>query len=268
MSPARSAESARARLGRRRRGATVELQLSSLLTRVERRQKSEAAHAGGPRPQRRWRKLAPAQRLDRSASTDPGDAGVCIREAIEHSPIAAIVLTNAEVDSSAGLLALRERQPLVIFGTETTLDAIADNRMFDVVDPAVAPRRAVRLGKPFEPLLGIKLELFSVPGKVPLWLEEENVGTDEIGEETVGVAVEAAAKRLVYAPACARVTQDLEARIANADVLFFDGTLFTDNEMIVNGLGEKTGKRMGHMPVSGPGGTLEASIATAMCGAS
>ena len=180
------------------------------------------------------------------------------RGAGRHSPIAAIVLTNAEVDSSAGLLALRERQPLAIFGTETTLDAIGANRMFDVVDPAVAPRRAVRLGEPFEPLPGIKLELFSVPGKVPLWLEEENVGTDEMGEETVGVAVEAAGKRLVYAPACARVTQDLEARIAKADVLFFDGTLFADDEMIVNGLGEKTGKRMGHMPVSGPGGTLEA----------
>ena len=175
-----------------------------------------------------------------------------------HSPIAAIVLTNAEVDSSAGLLALRERQPLAIFGTETTLDAIGANRMFDVVDPAVAPRRAVRLGEPFEPLPGIKLELFSVPGKVPLWLEEENVGTDEMGEETVGVAVEAVGKRLVYAPACARVTEDLEARIATVDALFFDGTLFTDDEMIVNGLGEKTGKRMGHMPVSGPGGTLEA----------
>jgi pyrroloquinoline quinone biosynthesis protein B len=175
-----------------------------------------------------------------------------------HSPIAAVVLTNAEVDSSAGLLALRERQPLAIFATQATLDAIGANRMFDVVDRAVAPRRAVRLDEPFEPLSGIKLELFAVPGKVPLWLEEGNVSTDAIGEETVCVAVEAAGKRLVYAPACARVTEDLNARIANTDVLFFDGTLFADDEMIVSGLGDKTGRRMGHMPVSGLGGTLEA----------
>ena len=175
-----------------------------------------------------------------------------------HSPIAAVVLTNAEVDSSAGLLALRERQPFAIFGTQATLDAINANRMFDVVDPAVAPRRAVRLGEQFEPLPGIKLELFAVPGKVPLWLEEGSVATEEIGEETVSVAVEAAGKRLVFAPACARVTEALDARIANADVLFFDGTLFADDEMIVSGLGDKTGKRMGHMPLSGPGGTLEA----------
>lgn len=176
-----------------------------------------------------------------------------------HSPICAVVLTNAEVDSSAGLLALRERQPLVIFGAQATLDAIGANRMFDVVDRAVAPRRAVRLGEQFEPLAGIKLELFAVPGKVPLWLEEEgNVGADEVGEGTVCVAAEAAGRRLVYTPACARVTQDFHARIANADVLFFDGTLFADDEMIINGLGDKTGRRMGHSPVSGPGGTLEA----------
>jgi pyrroloquinoline quinone biosynthesis protein B len=175
-----------------------------------------------------------------------------------HSPIAAVVLTNAEVDSAAGLLALRERQPLQIFGAQATLDAIGANRMFDVVDRAVAPRRAVRLGEPFEPLPGIRLELFAVPGKVPLWLEEGNVITDEIGEGTVSIAAEAAGRRLVYAPACAHVTDDLDARIANADVLFFDGTLFADDEMIMNRLGDKTGRRMGHSPVSGPGGTLEA----------
>ena len=175
-----------------------------------------------------------------------------------HSPIAAVVLTNAEVDSSAGLLALRERQPFGLFATQATLDAIGQNRMFDVVDPAVAPRRAIKLGERFEPLPGLNLEMFAIPGKAPLWLEEENPTTGETGEETVGVAVEAAGRRLVYAPACARVTQDLEARIAAADVLFFDGTLFTDDEMIANGLGDKTGRRMGHMPVSGPGGTLAA----------
>jgi pyrroloquinoline quinone biosynthesis protein B len=174
-----------------------------------------------------------------------------------HSPIGAIVLTNAEVDSSAGLLALRERQPLAIFGTQATMDAIGANRMFDVVDRTVAPRRSIRLGESFEPLPGVKLELFAVPGKVPLWLEEGTVSTADIGEGTVCVAVEAVGRRLVYASACAHVTEDLHARIADADVLLFDGTLFADDEMIANGLGDKTGRRMGHMPVSGPGGTLE-----------
>lgn len=193
------------------------------------------------------------QQILATAALHPRGAG-------RHSPIRAIVLTNAEVDSSAGLLALRERQPFAIFGTQATLDAIGANRMFDVVDRAVAPRRAIHLSEQFEPLPGIKLELFAVPGKVPLWLEEGDVSSEEVGEETVAIAVEAAGKKLVYAPACAHVTEDLHARIANADVLFFDGTLFADDEMIANGLGDKTGRRMGHSPVSGPGGTLDALL--------
>jgi pyrroloquinoline quinone biosynthesis protein B len=174
-----------------------------------------------------------------------------------HSPIAAVLLTNSDVDHAAGLLALRERQSFMIWGTRSTLDTIGANRIFDVASPELVPRRAVALGEPFEPLPGLVLELFPVPGKVPLWLEEGEVKTDAIGEGTVGVTVEAGGRRLVYAPGCAGVTDDLHKRIAGAQALFFDGTLFTDDEMIVNGLGDKTSRRMGHMPIAGPGGTLE-----------
>lgn len=174
-----------------------------------------------------------------------------------HSPIAAVLLTNTDVDHAAGLLALRERQPFTVWGTQSTLDTIGANRIFDVVGRDVAPRRTVKLGEAFEPLPGLTLELFAVPGKVPLWLEQGNVKTDEIGEGTVGVAVEAAGRKLVYAPGCARLTDDLKKRFSRAHALFFDGTLFADDEMIASGLGDKTGRRMGHTPVSGPGGTLE-----------
>jgi pyrroloquinoline quinone biosynthesis protein B len=172
------------------------------------------------------------------------------------SPIAAVILTNAEIDSAAGLLALRERQPFTIWGTPATLDAIDGNPIFDAVDRAVAPRRPVALGERFEPLPGLQLELFAVPGKVPLWLEDGKGATDEVGERTVCVAAHAGGRTIVYAPGCARVTPDLHERTAKASVLFFDGTLFTDDEMIANRLGDKTGRRMGHAPLSGPGGTL------------
>ncbi|MBV8107428.1 MAG: pyrroloquinoline quinone biosynthesis protein PqqB [Hyphomicrobiales bacterium] len=180
-----------------------------------------------------------------------------------HSPIAAVLLTNTDVDHAAGLLSLRERQPFTIWGTQAILDTIGANRIFDVVGRAIVPRHAVKLGEAFEPLPGLTLEVFPVPGKVPLWLEENEVKTDQIGEGTVGVAVEAGGRTLLYAPGCARVTDDLKMRIAAAHALFFDGTLFADDEMIVNGLGDKTGRRMGHMPLSGPGGTLEELAACA-----
>ncbi len=63
---------------------------------------------------------------------------------------------------------------------------------------------------------------------------------------------------VVLAPACAQITPAVLGRLEGADVLFFDGTLFTDDEMIVAGLGPKTGRRMGHVPVSGPGGSMDA----------
>jgi len=173
------------------------------------------------------------------------------------SPVAAVVLTNADIDHAGGLLVMRERQPFTIFGTQSTLDMIGANPIFEAVGRDIAPRRSVRLGEPFEPIAGLVVELFSTPGKVPLWLEGETVRTDEIGEGTVGVCVRAARRTLVYAPGCATMTGALSERIATADLVFFDGTLFEDNEMVAAGLGEKTGRRMGHMPVAGAGGTLE-----------
>ena len=173
------------------------------------------------------------------------------------SPIAAVILTNADVDHAAGLLHLRERQPFSIWGTRSNLETLGANRMFDVVAHDLVPRRAVALGEVFEPLAGLRAEFFAVPGKVPLWLEEGAAKLEASGEGAVGVALEAGGRRLLYVPGCARVTDALHERLGSAHALFFDGTLFEDNEMITAGLGEKTGRRMGHMPIFGAGGTLD-----------
>ena len=152
---------------------------------------------------------------------------------------------------------LIDDEMLDTFAVVGPLDTIAGNRIFAVVADDIAPRRAVALGETFEPLPGLKVELFATPGKVPLWLEEGVVSTDIEGEHTVGAAVEVAGRKLLYIPGCSRVTEALHARIGTCHALFFDGTLYEDNEMIRTGLGEKTGRRMGHLPVSGGGGSLE-----------
>jgi pyrroloquinoline quinone biosynthesis protein B len=77
----------------------------------------------------------------------------------------------------------------------------------------------------------------------------------------VGVSLRANGRHLVFVPAAAAMTQALKARLAEADIVMFDGTLFTDDEMIRNGSGEKTGRRMGHMPIDGPDGSLAALAA-------
>jgi len=173
---------------------------------------------------------------------------------IRGSPIAAVVLTGAEIDQIAGLLHLRERQPFAIRATHGALDIVAANPVFDVLAPDVVTREAVTLGKPFA-IGGIEIELFPAPGKVPLYLERGDPGSDD-GSVNTGAELTAGSRRLVFVPGAASLTPALTARLARADVVLFDGTLFTDDEMIRTGSGTKTGRRMGHMPIDGEGGSL------------
>jgi len=182
------------------------------------------------------------------------------RETLRHSPIAAVVLTGAEIDQIAGLLNLRERQKFTLYGTPECLAAVAGNPMFDALAADVVTRQAVEPGALFAPAPGLTAELFTVPGKVPLYLER---GDPEIGAEsgaTVGVEIAADNGRLAFVPGVASLMPSLHARLARADVVLFDGTLFTDDEMIRTGTGQKTGRRMGHMPIDGEGGSLSALV--------
>ena len=180
------------------------------------------------------------------------------RDGLRHTPIAAVVLTGAEIDQIAGLLNLRERQPFALHGTPECLAAVAANPMFDALAPDVVTRHAAAPGTPFQPAPGLTAELFTAPGKVPLYLEQ---GEPEIGGETgdtVGVEIAAGGARLAYVPGAAAMTPALQARLARADAVLFDGTLFTDDEMIRTATGAKTGRRMGHMSIDGDGGSLSA----------
>lgn len=183
---------------------------------------------------------------------------------IRNSPIAAVVLSGAEVDTVAGLLTLRERQAFALYGGSAALATLDANPIFNVLDPALVPRRPLPLGSRValadaagEPL-GIALDAFAVPGKVPLF---EEAGADPGRADdgaTVGLALSAGGGTLLFIPGCAAMTPALGARIAGADTVLFDGTLFRDDEMIIAGAGPKTGQRMGHMSIDGPGGTLAA----------
>ena len=174
------------------------------------------------------------------------------------SPIDAVVLTGAEIDQTAGLLSLRERSPFALHATAATLAAVADNPMFGVLAPDVVSRRAIAPGERFALGDGIEAELFMVPGKVPLYLEGDNPDTAHESAANVGVELSDGKARLAYVPGAAAMTPALKQRLAKVDVLLFDGTLFTDDEMIRSDTGSKTGRRMGHMPIDGADGSLAA----------
>jgi pyrroloquinoline quinone biosynthesis protein B len=174
------------------------------------------------------------------------------------SPIAAVVLTGAEVDQTAGLLTLRERQEFAVLATAETLAAVAANPIFRVLAADVVMREAVARDKPFALPGGVSAELFAVPGKVALYLEDEDPALASETGANVGVELVYDGKRLAYVPGAAAVPPALRERLARADAILFDGTLFRDDEMIATGTGSKTGRRMGHMPVGGADGTLAA----------
>jgi pyrroloquinoline quinone biosynthesis protein B len=173
-----------------------------------------------------------------------------------HTPIAAVVLTNGDIDHIAGLLSLRESQPFELYATGAILDVLAMNPIFDALDAAYAARRRMMLGEPVE-VAGLAITPFAVPGKVALYLERGEPAIGE-GEDTVGLEVRAGARRFFFVPGCARVTPALAARLEGAPLLFFDGTLWTDDEMLRSRTGSKTGTRMGHISVFGPEGSLAA----------
>ena len=166
--------------------------------------------------------------------------------------------TGGEIDQTAGLLNLRERQPFTLFGTQDTLAALAGNPMFGALAHDVVTRRAVAPGAAFALPGGLSAELFTVPGKVPLYLETGDVQTSVESGVNVGLEIKSGGTTLTFVPGAAAVTPALRERLARADVILFDGTLFRDDEMIASGTGEKTGRRMGHMPIEGADGSLAA----------
>lgn len=176
--------------------------------------------------------------------------------ALRDSPLKSVLLTNGDIDHIAGLLSLREQTPFTLFATSDILTVLADNRVFDAVNRNKVARQPVTLGESFLLLPGLEAQVFAVPGKVPLFMEGETVQTDLEGEQTVGVRLSAGGKTAYYIPGCADVTEPLLEMLADADQLFFDGTLWRDDEMITSGTGVKTGRRMGHISMSGPEGSI------------
>ena len=184
-----------------------------------------------------------------------------------NSPIKAVVVTNADVDHIMGLINLREGQPFSIYGSDRVLATLNSNSIFNVCNPAIVPRNTLALDRPVQLEgagvdLGLTIEPFAVPGKVALFLEKADAGGNfgSRDGDTIGLEVKdnKTGATFFYIPGCADVDEPLARRIKGAALIFFDGTLFTDDEMLAQGLMPKTGKRMGHISVSG----TEGSIAT------
>jgi pyrroloquinoline quinone biosynthesis protein B len=170
--------------------------------------------------------------------------------------VKAVILTNADVDHIGGLLSLREQHAFTIWASARVIAQIEANPIFAALNREFVTFTAIEAGKSFEALPGLRITAFEVPGKVPLYRETEEGFAVSRNGDTLGLHIEAGSKRASYVPGCGDIDDRLRADLNGTDVLLFDGTLWKDDEMIASGTGTKTGRRMGHVPVSGPDGSM------------
>jgi pyrroloquinoline quinone biosynthesis protein B len=186
---------------------------------------------------------------------------------LRHSPIAGVILTNGEIDAIAGLLSMREGWPFTIYAHAKVLATLKSNSIFNVLNEKTVRRQPIEIEHSFEPMLadgspsGIEILPFEVSGKAAWYLEDQThaAGQDGAGD-TLGLRIrdKTTGKFFFFLAACAKVTEDLKSRLKDAPLVFFDGTVWRDDELIVAGLSNKTGQSMGHIAMSGERGAIAA----------
>jgi pyrroloquinoline quinone biosynthesis protein B len=180
---------------------------------------------------------------------------------IRYVPIEGVVLTDAELDHSLGLALLREAQRLPLYATAAVRSILDhDSRILPVARAfAEVPCVDLPLDEPVEVQYrdgspsGLVVEAFVVPGDPPRFAPSAPLG------HTVGLQVRARASgaTCAFVPGCGQLTAALVNRLARVDVLLFDGTFWSDNELIDTGVGTRTARQMDHLPIGGAGGSLE-----------
>ena len=177
-----------------------------------------------------------------------------------HSPIAAIVLTNGDLDHCLGLLSLRESHPLTVFATDRVRRGFTQGNVLYRTLERFSDQvtwRILKLGREEELTNGLTVEAVPVPGKPPIHLEgrfphdaEDNVGV-RLRESRTG-------KVLAYFSGVGGVSPAVAQALADADGVFFDGTFWSEDELPALGLGNKRARDMAHAPLGGAGGSLVA----------
>jgi pyrroloquinoline quinone biosynthesis protein B len=171
-----------------------------------------------------------------------------------------ILLTDAELDHSIGLLILREGSTLNVHGTSAVLASLAEQfPVSKIIQPyARFHWHEVKLKQPFlldEDNGRLRVTAFSLGAKRPRY----TIGSSVEGDWVIGYRFEdvQTGGSAVYAPAIEAWSDELSAELAGADCAFVDGTFWSENEMIHLGVSTLTAGAMGHIPISGAEGSLE-----------
>jgi len=178
-----------------------------------------------------------------------------------HSPIGSVVITAAEADTVAGLLSLREFQPLDIYATPSVLQILReDNSLFALLDrvPRQAAWKEIRPDAEFA-VGPLRFRPFSLAGGFPAFVRAERKAELDAREAVLGLLIDSpSGGSMAYLPGAPKIEDEWREFLDECDVLLFDGTFWTEDELCRVRGGGKLASEMGHLPLSGPCGSLAA----------
>jgi pyrroloquinoline quinone biosynthesis protein B len=186
------------------------------------------------------------------------------RDSGRSSPICGVLLTSGDLDQVAGLLSLRELQPFRIYCTPSLRRILReDNSVFamlnrvpdQVVWTEIIPGESFALLSVDGEESGLCCEPLPLGTRYPAYVRERPTSRSP-GEASLGLIVGSSGGRLAYLPAVPGVDDALLRHLDTADLLLFDGTFWSDDELIRVQGGGSTARQMGHIPVSSEEGSL------------
>jgi pyrroloquinoline quinone biosynthesis protein B len=183
---------------------------------------------------------------------------------IRDTGIRAVVLIDAQIDHTTGLLMLREStEPLRIYCTDpVNEDLTTGNPLFNVLSHyCKVDRTPIRFtqGKyefSVPGVEGLRFTAYPLKSKAPPYSPHRN--DSHIGD-TIGVVIEdvKSGKKIFYSPGLGEIEGHLPPLLRESDCVMVDGTFWKDDEMISMGISKKKSREIGHLPQSGPGGMIE-----------
>ena len=183
------------------------------------------------------------------------------QDGTRNSPIRDVILPSAEADQVLGLLFLREFHTFRVYATPSVRKILTeDNSIFGVLARFAGQVRwqDIALDRPLC-AGGARFEALSLPGSFPGFVSAARVAELNPADAVIGLVMspESGGKTLAFLPGVPCVSDELLERLQECDVILFDGTFWSDDEPLrIQGI-SRTARQMGHLPLSGIGGSLE-----------
>jgi pyrroloquinoline quinone biosynthesis protein B len=178
---------------------------------------------------------------------------------LRNTPVAGIILTNADLDHVLGLLLMREFTPVRIYATSPVISILKKNSFFQMLDrlPGQSRWTEIQPGVSFHAGNDLICTPIALSNSLPTYIgEEERVTLDATGA-TIGLILEdPQGKRAAYLPALPSVTTPLKELLSTCSTIFIDGTFWSDDELQRIQPGTPLARSMGHLPIDGPDGSL------------